>query len=604
MRFGVKGKEAAVITLLTLLVVAAATFVHLSQLSRVVVQEALQQAELIAKQIYAQSSWTLSRVRGANPSEILRSDRELRSFLEASVGYSPHLLYALIADRKGKLIFHSQREKEGSEALARPSLDQLLSLNPIRRFQALYDKGKIYEATLPLSLNGKPFGSIRLGIATSLLRREMTASLQRSLALAGLALPVAWLVAMGLGALILKPIRRLTREVDRIGRGDFEIGGSRSRGDEIGELTSQLQLLGQQLQADRLKMLSEKAQLQQVVDHLEDGIIILTRDRRILFFNKAAEVVVRRPLEEAIGWPWADTLDPFHPLRPLLEHAFEQQAGFRNATIVLPRDGGHKEFLVSVFLVTDARQTMGAMVVVKDLESIKTLQSLISYSAKLTALGRLTSGVAHEVKNPLNAMMIHLEILKEKLEVPSEDVQQSLEVIGSEIRRLDRVVQGFLRFIRPEELRLKLLDLNALLKDLVALVETEWQKEGIQFTFHFDATLPLMAVDEELLRQAFLNILLNACQAMPTGGTVYISTEREEWEFVRVSIADTGVGIPPEDIGKIFQLYYTTKSGGSGIGLSLVYRIVQMHDGSIEVLSEMGEGTTMVIRLPVSQSRS
>lgn len=604
MRFGVKGKEAAVITLLTLLVVAAATFVHLSQLSRVVVQEALQQAELIAKQIYAQSSWTLSRVRGADPSEILRSDRELRSFLEASVGYSPHLLYALIADRKGKMIFHSQREKEGSEAPARPSLDQLLSFDPIRRFQALYDKGKIYEATLPLSLNGKPFGSIRIGIATSLLRREMTASLQRSLALAGLALPVAWLVAMGLGALILKPIRKLTREVDRIGRGDFEIGGSRSRGDEIGELTSQLQLLGQQLQADRLKMLSEKAQLQQVVDHLEDGIIILTRDRRILFFNKAAEVVVKRPLEEAIGWPWADTLDPFHPLRPLLEHAFEQQASFRNATIVLPRDGGHKEFLVSVFLVTDARQTMGAMVVVKDLESIKTLQSLISYSAKLTALGRLTSGVAHEVKNPLNAMMIHLEILKEKLEVPSEDVQQSLEVIGSEIRRLDRVVQGFLRFIRPEELRLKLLDLNALLKDLVALVETEWQKEGIQFTFHFDATLPLMAVDEELLRQAFLNILLNACQAMPTGGTVYISTEREEWEFVKVSIADTGVGIPPEDIGKIFQLYYTTKSGGSGIGLSLVYRIVQMHDGSIEVLSEMGQGTTMVIRLPVSQSRT
>ncbi len=432
----------------------------------------------------------------------------------------------------------------------------------------------------------------------------MTASLQRSLALAGLALPVAWLVAMGLGTLILRPIRKLTQDVDRIGRGEFEVGGGRGRGDEISELTSQLQLLGQQLQADRLKMLSEKAQLQQVVDHLEDGIILFTRDRRILFFNKSAEVVVRRPLEEAIGWPWADTLEPFHPLRPLLEHAFEQQAGFRNAALVLPRDGGHKEFLVSVFLVTDARQTMGAMVVVKDLESIKTLQSLISYSAKLTALGRLTSGVAHEVKNPLNAMMIHLELLKEKLEIPTEDVQQSLEVIGSEIRRLDRVVQGFLRFIRPEELTLKLLDLNALLKDLVALVETEWQKEGIQFAFHFDPTLPLMAVDEELLRQAFRNILLNACQAMPTGGTVDISTEREEWEFVKVSIADTGVGISPEDLGKIFQLYYTTKSSGSGIGLSLVYRIVQMHDGSVEVLSEVGQGTTMIVRIPVSQSRS
>ncbi len=599
MRFGIKGKEVVAITLLTLLVVATTTFIHLSQLTRVVVQEALQQAELIAKQMYARSSRSLSRARGQNPAEILRRDQELRTLLDASVGYSPHLLYALIADQKGKMILNSEREKEGSDAPERPSLEHLLSLDPIGRFRALYERGKIYETTLPLSLNNKPFGSIRLGITTSLLRRELNASLQESLVLAGLTLPVAWLVAMGLGTLILKPIRRLTREVDRIGRGDFEIDAHRGRGDEIGELTSQLQLLGQQLQADRLKMLGEKAQLQQVVDHLEDAIILFTRDRRILFFNKAAEVVVRRPLEHVVGWPWEDMLEPSHPLQPLLEQAFEQQVGFRNATIALPRDGGHKEFLVSVFFVTDAQQAMGAMVVIKDLESIKTLQSLISYSAKLTALGRLTSGVAHEVKNPLNAMMIHLEILKEKLDVPPEQVKQSLEVIGSEIRRLDRVVQGFLKFIRPEELSLKLLDVNALLKDVVALLETEWQKDGIRFAFQFDSTLPLMAADEELLRQAFLNILLNACQAMPTGGTVAISTEQEGDEIVRVSIADTGVGIPPEDIDKIFHLYYTTKPGGSGVGLSLVFRVAQMHDGSIEVSSEIGRGTTMVVRLPV-----
>ncbi len=599
MRFGIKGKEVVAITLLTLLVVATTTFIHLSQLTRVVVQEALQQAELIAKQMYARSSRSLSRARGRNPAEILRRDQELRTLLDASVGYSPHLLYALIADQKGKMILNSEREKEGSDAPERPSLEHLLSLDPIGRFRALYERGKIYETTLPLSLNNKPFGSIRLGITTSLLRRELNASLQESLALAGLTLPVAWLVAMGLGTLILKPIRRLTREVDRIGRGDFEIDARRGRGDEIGELTSQLQLLGQQLQADRLKMLGEKAQLQQVVDHLEDAIILFTRDRRILFFNKAAEVVVRRPLEHVVGWPWEDMLEPSHPLQPLLEQAFEQQVGFRNATIALPRDGGHKEFLVSVFFVTDAQQAMGAMVVIKDLESIKTLQSLISYSAKLTALGRLTSGVAHEVKNPLNAMMIHLEIVKEKLDVPPEQVKQSLEVIGSEIRRLDRVVQGFLKFIRPEELSLKLLDVNALLKDVVALLETEWQKDGIRFAFQFDPILPLMAADEELLRQAFLNILLNACQAMPTGGTVAISTEQEGGEIVRVSIADTGVGIPPEDIDKIFHLYYTTKPGGSGIGLSLVYRVAQMHDGSIEVSSKVGRGTTMVVRLPV-----
>ncbi|MFQ5532433.1 MAG: PAS domain-containing sensor histidine kinase, partial [Candidatus Methylomirabilales bacterium] len=199
MRFGVRRKEILAITLLTFLVVATTTFLHLSRLSRVVVQESLRQAELIAKQMYAQTSRSLSRSQGGNPWEILKRDRDLKSLLDASVGYSPHLLYALIADQKGKAILHSERQKEGSGASERPALQQLLSLDPIRRFQALYAQGKIYEATLPLSLNSKPFGSIRLGITTGVLRRELNASLKTSLALAGLALPLAWLVAMGLG---------------------------------------------------------------------------------------------------------------------------------------------------------------------------------------------------------------------------------------------------------------------------------------------------------------------------------------------------------------------------------------------------------------------
>jgi PAS domain S-box-containing protein len=603
MWFGIKAKEALAITLLTVVVVLTTTFIHVSRLTTLVVQEAIQQAQLIAKQLYAQSSRSLSRGRDANPSEILRSDRELRSLLDASVGYSPHLLYALIADHKGTMIFHSEREKEGSPAPERPSLEHLLSLNPIRRFHALYEEGKVYESKLPLSLDNRPFGSIRLGVATSLLRKELNASVGKSLGLAGLALPAAWLVAMGVGALILKPMRRFTRETDGGRRDASGSGGSLGQGDEIGELTSQLQLLGEELQVDRLRMLGEKAQLQQVVDHLEDGIVLFTQDRRALFFNKAAEVIVGRPLEEVVGRSWDDMLRPFHPLRPLLHHAFEQRASFRNAAVTIPRDDGNKEFLVSLFFVRDPHRAMGAMVVLKDLESIKTLQSLITYSAKLTALGRLTSGMAHEVKNPLNAMMIHLELLKEKLDVPAEEVQQSLEVIGSEIRRLDRVVQGFLRFIRPEELSLRLIDLNTLLREVATLMETEWQKEGIRFAFQFDPTLPLIPADEELLRQAFLNIMLNACQAMPKGGVVSISTEMEDWEFVRVGIADTGVGIPPENLRKIYQLYYTTKPHGSGIGLSLVYRVVHLHNGSIETSSEVGRGTTMIVRLPVSRSR-
>src|SRR5262249_11954662 len=188
---------------------------------------------------------------------------------------------------------------------------------------------------------------------------------------------------------------------------------------------------------------------------------------------------------------------------------------------------------------------------------------------------------------------------KEKLDGSPGEVQQSLDVIGSEIRRLDRVVLGFLRFMRPQELTFKPLDLNGLLSSVVALLEVEWQGRGVQFVSVLDGTLPSVTADDELLRQAFVNILQNACQAMQNGGTVTIRTERENRNSVRVSISDEGVGIAPDDIDKIFKLYYTTKPEGSGIGLSLVYRIVQMHDGVVEARSEPGRGTTMIVRLPL-----
>lgn len=599
MHFGLKGKEILAITLLTLGVVATTTFVHLSQLTRITVQEASGKAELIAKQIYAQSRASLSRARGKNPWEDLKADRDLRTLLDASVGYSPHLVYALIADRNERTILHTDRQNEGTAAPERPSLHQLLSLNPIHRFHALYREGIVYEATLPLNLNNEPFGSIRLGIATSLLRRELNASLAHSLVLAGLALPVAWLIAVGLANLTLKPIRRLTREVDRLRRGEFDISADIARKGELGDLASQLQLLGQQLKSNRLWKQSDKAELQQVVDYLEDGIIFFNQDRRILFFNRAAEVVVGTPLEQALGQPLEQVLEPSHPLRPLLEAVCEQKVGLRDATMTLPREGRSRELLVSVFFVPEPQKATGTMVLLRDLESIKRFQSVLSYSAELTALANLTSGVAHEVKNPLNTMMLHLQLLKEKPDVPSDERQENLEALGRQIQRLDRVVQGFLKFMRPRELTLKSVDLNALLKDMATLLEAQWQRQGITFALKLDSALPVIMADEELLHQAFLNITMNACQAMPAGGTITISTVQDQPEVVRVSITDTGVGISPEDIEKIFKLYYTTKPEGSGIGLSLAYRIVQLHDGIIDVVSEVGRGTTAVVRLPV-----
>ncbi len=599
MRLSLRSKETLAITLLTVIVVVTTSLLHVFHLTRVVVQDALHQSELIARQLYAQTGHALARAGPTDPRQALRRDADLRNLVEASVGYSPNLLYVLIADRTGTVILHSERAKEGSVAPDRARLDGLLDLNPARRVQALYEPGKIYEAALPLSLNGAPFGTIRLGVATGLLRRELNASLTQSLAIAGLTLPLAWLVAMGLANLTLKPIRRLAEEMGRLRQGEFVFSKELLGADEVGELAAQLQLLGQELRSDRLKLMGSQAPLQQVVDQLEDGLLLCNPQRVVLFYNKAAEPIMGRPLEQSLGQPLEAVLPEAHPLRAMLDRAFALRASVRNATLALATDAGPKEFLVSVFFVADAQRGMGAMVLFKDLDSIKTVQSLISYSAKLTALGRLTSGVAHEVKNPLNAMMIHLELLREQLGTAPDQVRQSLDVLASEIRRLDRVVQGFLKFIRPQDLTIKPLAIEPLLQHLVTLLKAEWEKAGIAFSFRTDPSLPAVPGDEALLQQAFLNILQNACQAMPDGGVVTLTVERDQADWVKVSIADTGVGIPAEDRDKIFTLYYSTKPDGSGIGLSMVYRIVQLHDGSIEVQSEVGRGTTIIVRLPL-----
>jgi signal transduction histidine kinase len=239
----------------------------------------------------------------------------------------------------------------------------------------------------------------------------------------------------------------------------------------------------------------------------------------------------------------------------------------------------------------------------RNLEPVRAVQSLVTYSQKLAALGRLTSGVAHEVKNPLNAMRIHLELLKARLGDSQPAVRENLEVIAQEIVRLDHVVQGFLKFARPEEVRLAPVDVKALLSEVGRLMTPEAARAGARIADDVVPDLPPVAGDAELLRQALTNLVTNAVQAMPKGGTVTLGARLGADGSIEVRVADEGVGIPAQDLEKVFRLYYTTKAQGSGIGLSMVYRIVQLHDGRIDVESEVDRGTVMVVTLPVASSR-
>jgi signal transduction histidine kinase len=346
---------------------------------------------------------------------------------------------------------------------------------------------------------------------------------------------------------------------------------------------------------------------------------------------------------DAIGRALHGLLADGHPYRALVEETLAGRVSRGPVQVRNPsgdekrQEGSDDELLVMTHAVagTDG-ELVGVLLVARNLAHLSRMQSTIKYSTKLVALGRLTAGIAHEVKNPLNAMMIHLELLRTKIRngalaaarqrepvvvtgstlgglsagprpsaLPSsvQGVLEHVEVIESEIRRLDEVVQGFLKFTRPDDLRLQPVRVSALFDEILQVIEPEAKKNNVRVTVECPATVPSVNADAAMLRQAFLNLALNACQAMPQGGALRLSCALGPGSRVEVRFEDTGVGIAPANLEKIFDLYFTTKHDGTGIGLSMVYRIVQLHDGEIEVQSTPGHGTTFRVLLPRALER-
>lgn len=593
-------REVLAITTVVLLVVAVATVAHLASVARITLRAATDEGDLLARQIFHQSSRVLAASRLISPAALQR-DPGIRVLLEGMVGYSPTVVYAAIVDPAGRAMVHSNPAWEGKTLPARDSLETVQAGGTLRMIGALLREPEVYEAKLPMRIGERPFGTVRVGISTSLLRRELTEALGRSLALAAGALVVAVAVGLGAGRVLLRSLRRIAQGMERLARGEYGATVDLTRDDELGELAARVNRLGERIQADQSQWQSQKAQMEGMINTLEDAVVFLNSNREVVFCNQAVARLLNRRLEEMVGHRLEALVPAEHPLLPVVGELFEAGRERRNAPVKVPwPEGGTRELAVSSYLIREGEQVSGCVLALKDLDPVRAVQSLVAYSQKLAALGRLTSGVAHEVKNPLNAMRIHLELLKTRLLGERPEVLENLDVIAHEIQRLDRVVQGFLKFVRPQELCLVPVDINALLTEVARLSAPEAAQTRTQITLDLAPDLPSAMGDAELLRQACANLLTNALQAMPRGGTVTLATRLLAEEAVEVRVIDQGVGIPPEDLDKIFRLYYTTKPDGSGIGLSLVYRIVQMHDGRIEVESAAGQGATVILTLPAA----
>ena len=591
----IKTKQVAGVTTLVVLIVALLTAYHLLTLARLSLQETQDRGELITRALF-QSATKVVPPPGVDLYAALRADGGVRSILESGIGYGPNIVYVAIVDRNGIAVAHSTPANEGQPLPEQEELTSVLTGGPLAQLKAVTTDNN-YEIRRPLLADEQQFGSIRVGVSTLLIQDEFKDDLGTAAGSVVAALFIATFASMFLANWMLRPIHVIQSGLTRLGRGELDVSLDLP-GEEFRDLGSSFEAVSAQLSAVRSRPLPAAAtDLESVMENLEDAVALFAPSGEVMFTN----VAMKQLLAE-------------HRDHPAMKGLIDQTLAGRKSLgpVSIAKDPEHGEsperLLVTHAIYDNTERFLGAMLVARNLGYLSHVHTTLNYSRKLSALGRLMAGVAHEVKNPLNAMTIHLELLKQKLTrqtVPAAagalattDMHKHVSVIGQEISRLDEVVVGFLKFARPEELKLQPVKLSALISDVATSVGVEAERGNVALRVDCSPGLPSINADPGMLRQAILNLAINACQSMPNGGNLKLCCRSATRKRVEIDVEDTGVGIPPEHLSRIFDLYFTTKEKGSGIGLSMVYRIVQLHDGDVEVESTPGRGTRFRLIFP------
>ena len=618
MQLRLRTKLTLVMSGLVLLVVAAVSGVYFAQL----LQQVLDQTEKHADEI---AHATLEQIKGAlrdakaqgwlpesNAPEDIRdyvayalgASQGLQAQLQAAIA-SPGIYEVSITDHDGRVLATApDKSLVNKFALRRPPLSQLTRRGILHQVKVLAGPPGIYEYQYPFSIGGEPC-EVRAAVSSGLLLDKEILPIVRKL---GTIVLLAMLISTVLAAVVsgaaLAPLARISLQLDRISAGQYDAPGSEVKGfagsgDELGQVSRKITQVGQQLRGVHEIFSTMRENMNSVMAGLEDGLLLFTRDARAVMVSPAAEKFLGAPAGQFLGRRVTEIFPVGHPLRDALRIDGDELREIA-AEIELKTAAGDKRVSVSVQAIQEDGERMGALVTLRDLDSLDSINTQLQVSERLAALGRITAGVAHEVKNPLNSMRLWLENLKETLPPDSDSsAKQAVQVLDKEIDRLDAVVKRFLDFTRPMDVRLEPTQLSELLKEVLEVAQPQMYKANIQVAQLLPIDVPEVYVDRALLKQAILNLVLNAGESMPSGGQLRLVLSRRG-EMAEISVGDTGKGIPPEHRQKIFQLFFTTRPGGSGIGLASTFRIVQLLNGSIDFTTEVGKGTTFRIELPLA----
>jgi PAS domain S-box-containing protein len=601
------------ITFMVAALVTGASYLYISQILHQGINSAHETAAFLTSQLAflasnAAPDLSSTRIDTSNPEALRRgiayylgTDRDLNTMLESVVGSWPTIYDAAILDADGKALLDTDPNLVGKKIDERPDFSLLQNAGFRRKLRLVYRAPTVYDVHIPLLLNGEKFGSIHVGVSTVFLRNELTPRLQRALTLSAIAVLCSLMLAALLSHIALGPLEHINRSLDSMA----EAGGSALKpqdggSDEYGQVSMKIATLGRQMRDTREIFSALKNNVDQIMSSLQDGLMLFTRDSRVVLVSAAIESFLGRSRRELLGRTANEIFSPESSLGSVMLDAFRLRHNVAQREM---EASNGRRVQVSLDFIQERGTQIGALLTMRDAESVRRIEDEIELSRRISASGRVTRGVAHEVKNPINAIVLHLQLLRNKLQDVDPATSRHVDIIDSEIHRLDRVVQILVDFTRPRDLHLEETDLRSVLEEVALLAAPDTEQHGVTLVRELPADPVPVKIDADFIKQAILNVVLNGVQSMPNGGTLTMSTHRNE-DAVITEVRDQGTGIPVSVQDKVFELYFTTKKSGSGIGLAQTYQIMMWHYGSVDFETEEGKGTTFRLRLPLAETRS